>query len=249
MSLSSLLRLWCFILMWLLSHNSLHIKANIITAQTNEYKNSQITCETNEDCTINCQTANSCENALVECPINNKCNITCSAPYSCQDLSINGTYSSLLIINDCTNGNKYTCSGLSIYFPANTNGKPNGIINVGNNFNSVSKQLKFYAINGWIDINTSLYNGNFQKGNEGQGINGSMFCSPHYNEQCILNPYKWECNDIDHICNNYTRRHLIQSTQQLIQQQSTKNIMNSYNNNNNNNHIEKEQSLLKIMGM
>ena len=173
--------------------------SNIIDAAANQYSDSSITCIENEDCYINCSQQNACKNTEIQCPRQHQCGITCNADNSCQDSLIMATDTSLFILT-CKDGNDYTCSGLSIYFPPNENGIPLGILHVDNNLNSLSNGLQFYAINGWTDIDTTHYSGHYANSHQ-----GTMHCSPTYDTQCSFASSKWQCADTNHPCNNYTR--------------------------------------------
>ena len=173
--------------------------SNIIDAVANQYSDSTITCIENEDCYINCSQQNACKNTEIQCPRQHQCGITCNADNSCQDSLIVATDSSLFILT-CKDGNDYTCSGLSVYFPPNENGIPLGILHVDNNLNSLSNELQFYAINGWTDIDTTHYSGNYAISHQ-----GTIHCSPTYDTQCSFASSKWQCADTNHPCNNYTR--------------------------------------------
>ena len=175
-------------------------QCNIINAAANQYRGGTITCIENEDCYINCSEQDACKNAEIICPMDHQCGITCNADNACQDSLIIATYSSLFILT-CKDGNDYTCSGLSIYFPPNdANGIPLGILHVGNNLNSLSNQLQFYAMNGWNDVDTTHYTGNYAVGHH----EGIMHCSSTYALQCPFASDKWQCPDAQSPCNNYT---------------------------------------------
>ena len=194
-------RYWCIFILIILNHISLIISTSI-DASENQYKNQEINCDANKDCNVKCQQPNSCENAHIECPIDYECNVTCSSYNSCKEITINATYSSLFILNDCSSGNNETCSGITIYFPSkkSISSKPKSILRVGNNLNSISNQIQFYAINGWDDIDTTQYFGDFTKENDGK-----MYCSVNYDKNCNFASNAWSCANTNDICNDYTR--------------------------------------------
>eukprot|EP01083_Nonionella_stella_P174686 606298_1 len=197
--MSSFMRPYFYFFLYVLFQNMVHIQGSVIHAQSDEYKNKVILCDKSEDCAIYCRNPNSCQYAHIECPIDSECNITCSGAAACQHITINATHASLFTLNDCDTGNDYTCSGLSIYFPPNLNGKQRGILHVGNHFNSKSNEMEFYAINGWRDIDaTSSF------GIEQDTIQGIMHCTPDYKSQCIFAVHDWTCNNPNALCNNYT---------------------------------------------
>lgn len=158
-----------------------------INAAGSEYLNGAVECDESEDCIVNCNGKNSCRSARIQCPIDYQCNVTCSATNSCRGATINATFTSLFTLIDCE-GNR-ACQGLRVLFPSydQSNGNPRGIIKVVPPDYTVSgytnrlDNITFYAENGWLDIDTSLYSGDFQLDYQGQG---HMFCHKGFVEKC-----------------------------------------------------------------
>ena len=178
--------------------NETYPNINLYVLSNKQYKNKQINCKSDEDCIIECNQYESCSNSIINCPRNYPCIISCGyQSKSCLNLTINAFYSSNFELNDCDTGNPSTCKDITIYFPPMDYWSPRAYLNTGNNLNG---NIKFYAVNGWLDIITSGYTGyDFSEIN-----NGVIFCKQNYTEICPFT--QTQC-----ICNNPWLNHLKQT--------------------------------------
>eukprot|EP01084_Bolivina_argentea_P048589 89501_1 len=174
------------------------INAETINLYLPHYKNKLIKCQSDEDCTINCNGYDSCAFSTIQCPINHKCNLFCGdESNTCFHLFVNATYSSLFTLNGCSSRDLWTCSGMTIYFPPkDINGNIRSFINSGDNLNGYSQSLQFYAINGWNDIDTSRYYGTYSY------FYGIMHCTNDYRKTCNFSDKSWSCQSTHDLCNN-----------------------------------------------
>jgi len=146
-------------------------------------------------CFIYCQEEDSCLNANIFCPLNLECSISCGkSSNACNGLLIDARYSSSFSLNDCSSGDRSTCNGVTIYFPPNNFGTKRGFINTGNN---LKNSLIFYAIYGWLDIDTSGFIGDYN-----DNLNGIMYCTFWYNINCQFNDKNFSCKNTNDLCNN-----------------------------------------------
>jgi len=195
---------------WMLYGILLHLlnfaESETIIATTSEFENGTIACEEARSCIIYCEQERSCMNAHILCPDDQACIISCGiASYACHGAVIDARLSSLLELNDCHSGDDSTCSAMAIYFPPNRNGEKVSFLNTGDN---MRQWLHFYAIYGWIDIDTSGF-----VGERGSFI-GEMHCSFWYQQHCPFDSEHLSCADADDVCNapHITDGHAISTT-------------------------------------
>ena len=159
-----------------------------------QYENGTISCEPGRSCIIYCEQENSCKNSQILCPDDQACIISCGAsPNACNGATIDARYSSLLELNDCHSGDDSSCHGLSIYFPPNHDGQKVAYLNTGDN---MKQSLNFYAIYGWLDIDTSGFIGDHS------GFIGEMHCSFWYQQRCDFHSDHLSCANGSDLCNS-----------------------------------------------
>ena len=164
-----------------------------------QYKHKAIHCETNQDCTIYCNQYESCAYSSIHCPVDQHCSISCGhASSSCRNVIINATASASLTLDDCSSGDYWTCSGMMIHFPPQQpEGTPRAFINVGDNLNSLSQSLHFFAVNGFSDIDASQsMTGDFIH------FDGTMYCTADYTESCPFADNSLSCQSPSDLCND-----------------------------------------------
>ena len=176
------------------------------TDSAGQYEDGTITCNGIEDCEIICDRDSGCKNTLIQCPTDYKCTIDCSATKACALATINATYSSSLIINDCATG-FFTCKGITLYLPPNVNGQAQATVDGADNGLSQGDSgsifdgepdapLQFYAIYGWHDIDIVGYIGDYSF------HAGTMYCEVGYTSSCSFATNGWTCANTDDICND-----------------------------------------------
>ena len=87
---------------------------------------------------------------------------------------------------------------MTIYFPPNNNGEKRAILHTGDNF---KKNLTFYAIFGWSDVDISGVTATIN--NDLQGI---MHCNYGYDKTCNFASNEWNCHDTNSFCLNQFNR-------------------------------------------
>ncbi len=174
-----------------ISSNIPLIHSNNITCGFKECQNQQ-QCNEGEDCTFICNGNQACKGAIIVCPVDYTCTITCSGNGACEGAMINGSSSSELIINGCIGGKR--CIDSEIHCPPNNGTSKRCSISGDNN---IRNNIKYYAINGWSDVNTIGYTGDHSIDNS------NMFCLSDYSLSCFLADTSFECDpNGDTFCND-----------------------------------------------
>lgn len=88
---------------------------------------------------------------------------------------------------------------MTIYFPPNENGNKRSYLNTGDN---MKESLTFYAVYGWLDIDTSAYIGTYDD------IEGTMYCGFWYQYSCNFDEDDWICENSNDYCNNPPTPHI-----------------------------------------
>ena len=162
--------------------------------------------DNNQDFTVNCSYNSMCWHSIINCPTNASCTIWCLAQNACGETIINGPINNPLTIicgNDqvsgCQGNRIYAqqtssfvlegCgSGMSIWFPPkDVNG--NAVAIIDGAYNLCMQYIKYYAVNGWDDIQFINYVEIINFVNFINERVNRMFCTNDYSKTC-----KWAYN-------------------------------------------------------
>merc|ERR1719474_1781597 len=151
-------------------------------------RESTILCPDNGNCVIHCHSGSQhdvCTDIIIDCP-HGDCTLSCQGESACTNAEINAQDASSL---DLTCGTGFTCSGLTVYFPPNVDGSAVATVSAGDDsgLNGRGKELQFYAINGWADVDIVDYTGSYQF------HDGQMHCGFEYGTTCNFHDSNWSC--------------------------------------------------------
>ena len=165
---------------------SICFSVNILDGGTNSI------CPEGDECIVICANGE-CRGELIQCPIDYNCTVSCGGGGSCRNARLRAELSSKLEIVDCTGGN--ACRNMTVWWPPNYRGKKRGFLNT----DDFGREARFFAPNGWRDIDTSNYGGTTIPNQ------GRLYCMD-YNVSCRIdteaNLTNWQCQSESHICNH-----------------------------------------------
>eukprot|EP01083_Nonionella_stella_P088313 246022_1 len=163
-----------------------------------------IFCPTDADCNVSCNAYKSCYGSTIYCPANEGvCNITCSdSSMSCYSSTIyaqNASFFNFAVIQRSGNSNGQIAPirNIKIWFPPKAKNVPRARLYFDTNSTEVGLNQKYYAINGWQDIDVHISRYDYSQHN---GSNGTMYCNTGYIDSCAFAADSFACSASNPIC-------------------------------------------------
>lgn len=164
-----------------------------------ECSRTELKCNNDQECVLNCSGNESCKRTLIQCPINNKCIINCgiinnqsSKESICKYLIINATQSTHLKVQASSNWD--TLKSSKIYCPYS------GQCELYGQGTHVMTFMDIYAIRGFRDIIIEC----------DECYLGKLYCTPWFDQSCHIiasdNQCQKPCNSRQqqlHTCDDY----------------------------------------------